>query len=82
MAPVGTRLGKGPGVRSSHQHEDSLIIFVHPVLAVEVEGVTTERAAKDVIKLVVKQALWGEKHKGYLWSLGQGPRAISHSFPS
>lgn len=33
---------------------DSLLILVHAILAVEIEGITAERAAKDVIELVVK----------------------------
>jgi hypothetical protein len=35
----------------------SLLILVHTVLIVEIEGVAADGAAKDVIKLVVEQTL-------------------------
>lgn len=46
-----------------HHQDCLLVILAHPVLAVEVEGVAAEGAAKDVIKLVVKQALWEEQDR-------------------
>lgn len=47
-----------------HKWDCSLVILVHPILAVEVEGVAAERAAEDVVKLVVKQALREEEQHG------------------
>lgn len=46
-----------------HCQDCLLVILVHPVLAVKVEGVAAEGAAKDVIKLVIKQALWEKQDR-------------------
>lgn len=71
MSPVSPRLrwcsrqgDPGTILAILQHHQDCLlVILAHPVLAVEVEGVTAEGAAKDVIKLVVKQALWEEQDR-------------------
>lgn len=60
-----------------HCHDCLLVILAHPVLVVEVEGVTAEGAAKDVIKLVVKQALWEEQDRA-----GVTPPPLGSSCPS
>lgn len=36
---------------------DSLLVLVHAILIVEIEGVAAQWAAEDVVKLVVKQSL-------------------------
>lgn len=48
---------------SQHCQHCLLVILAHPILAVEVEGVAAEGAAKDVIKLAVKQALREEQDR-------------------
>lgn len=68
-----------------HRQDCLLVILVHPVLAVKVEGVAAEGAAKDVIKFVVKQALWEKQDRPRVTPLplgSPGPSMSRVSLPS